>query len=566
MVSEVIAGKGRRGRRPLRVAARPGPRAVEFTGCGSRRRFGFIFGTSGTPSPTGRLRRHGAGGLPPPHAVPLPKQKRPRRGVFRLFFSFLSLFLGLGLGGSPEAAVHRGVFADPGSQLGAGLAGLHAPAPVALGRAGDVHARLRAEAEIVLHLRHEEPRHRGHAAADDAPVYALLLVQAEVEARVGHVVALAALVPLHQRLVVVRADVADAVRRVGVRQVVARLAGVEGELQHLHAREAGVAQQLLHARGEEAQVLRYELRVVEPVAQHADKAHARAGQPFAVFRRLLAVGDAPVALKAAEVVDADDVVELLRALDAAYPPAVAVALHARPVVDGVAPELTVLAEVVGRHAGDAGGDVLLVEQEAPGVRPDVGGVERHVDGQVAYYLYAQGVDVVPQLIPLLVERVLYPGEEPHVRVQQRPVVLKAPRLSEPHVLVRPERPGHHAEMPLERHEEGVVRQPAGVLLAEACYLRGIPVPAARAGQAQDVEAVVVDLAVVHVHGVRAPVHGLDLGLFEQPVLDEQVEVYEIGVAREGGEGGVGRVAVARGAEGQELPGLLSRRGRKSANL
>ena len=192
----------------------------------------------------------------------------------------------------------------------------------------------------------------------------------------------------------------------------------------------------------------------------------------------------------------------------------------------------------------------------------VGGVERHVDGQVADYLYAQGVDVVPQLVPLLVERVLYPGEEPHVRVQQRPVVLKAPRLSEPHVLVRPERPGHHAEMPLERHKEGVVRQPAGVLLPEACYLRGIPVPAARAGQAQDVEAVAVDLAVVHVHGVRAPVHGLDLGLFEQPVLDEQVEVDEIGVAREGGEGGVGRVAVARGAEGQELPGLLSRRGQE----
>ena len=255
----------------------------------------------------------------------------------------------------------------------------------------------------------------------------------------------------------------------------------------------------------------------------------------------------------------DDVVELLRALDAAYPPAVAVGLHVRPVVDGVAPELPVLAEVVGRHAGNAGGYVFLVQQKALRVCPDVRGVERDVDGQVAYYLYPQRVDVLAQLIPLLIEHVLYPGEEPHVRVKQRPVVLQARRLAEPDVLVRPERPGHHAEVPLERHEERVVGQPAGVLLAESGYLARVPVPAARAGEAQDVEAVVVDLAVIDVHGVVAPVHGLYLRLGQQSVLDEHIEVYEIRVARIGRERGVGRVAVARRPQRQQLPGLLARR-------
>ena len=253
----------------------------------------------------------------------------------------------------------------------------------------------------------------------------------------------------------------------------------------------------------------------------------------------------------------DDVVELLRALDAPYPPAVAVGLHAFPVVDGVAPELPVLAEIVGRHAGDAGGYVLLVEQEALRVGPDVRGVERHIDGQVAYYLDAQRVHILAQLIPLLVEHVLHPGKEPHIRVKQAAVVLHAPGLAEPDVLVRPKRPGDHVEMALHGHEQRVIRQPAGILLAEAGYLARVPVPAARAGQAQHIEAVVVYLAVVHVHGVAAPVHGLDLRLGQQPVLDEHVEVDEIRVAREGRKRGVGRIAVARRAEGQQLPGLLA---------
>ena len=39
-------------------------------------------------------------------------------------------------------------------------------------------------------------------------------------------------------------------------------------------------------------------------------------------------------------------------------------VYKRQVVDGVAPELPVLAEVVGRHAGNAGGYVFLIQQKA----------------------------------------------------------------------------------------------------------------------------------------------------------------------------------------------------------
>ena len=78
---------GRRGRRPLRAAARPDcvPRSLtgEGRGVGNGENtatggvFDFIFGTSGTPSPTGRLRRRGAGG----HFAPGGGGTPPLRGA-----------------------------------------------------------------------------------------------------------------------------------------------------------------------------------------------------------------------------------------------------------------------------------------------------------------------------------------------------------------------------------------------------------------------------------------------------------------------------------------------------
>ena len=80
--SEVIAGKGRRGRRPLRVAARPGRVPRNLPGAGRGGVLVSFSGRRGRRPLQGRLRLHGAGGLPPPHAVPLPKQKTPLLGAF----------------------------------------------------------------------------------------------------------------------------------------------------------------------------------------------------------------------------------------------------------------------------------------------------------------------------------------------------------------------------------------------------------------------------------------------------------------------------------------------------
>jgi transposase len=77
---------------------------------------------------------------------------------------------------------------------------------------------------------------------------------------------------------------------------------------------------------------------------------------------------------------------------------------------------------------------------------------------------------------------------------------------------------------LRRHEEGVVIEPAGVLSSERgerlrhCHL------AAREGAAQKREAVFKELRVIDLRGIIPEIDALQLALFQQAVLDEEVEI------------------------------------------
>ena len=348
-----------------------------------------------------------------------------------------------------------------------------------------------------------------------------------------------------------------------MRQVVARVARVERKLEDLHAGKTGIGEQLHDLGRGIAEVLGDEIEVAEPAGQHADERHAGALDPAAVFGGRLAVGNGPVALEAAEMVDADDIVELLRAADAADPPAEAVLRHGLVVVERVAPELPVLAEAVRRDAGDLGGHVVLVELEHFGFCPHVGGVHRHIDGQVADDADAERVDVRLECLPLAEEEKLNVSEKLHILAQLGAVALDdLAACAAADVLVVPFRPRLHAEVALERHEEGVVRQPALIFPLKCRDGLAVARKAARLGLFEQREAARVDFAVVDIAGIVAPVAGVDLRARQELIFDEQVQVDEIRVTRKGRKALIRRVAVARRAERQELPVFLPRGGEK----
>ena len=330
-------------------------------------------------------------------------------------------------------------------------------------------------------------------------------------------------------------------------QIAAGIPGVEGKFQHLHARQAGILQKLLDAWGGIAQVLGDEPQLGEPAGEHPHQAHARALDPMAVFGGGLAVGHGPIGLEAPEMVDADHVIQLGGTVYPADPPAEAVGLHPVPGVQGVAPELTVGAEVVRRHAGYLRGNALVVQLEALRLRPHVGGVHGHINGQVANDLDVQAVE----------EQELQIGKQLHVLPQQGAVPLQHLRgFPQADVRVLPLRPGAHAKMALAGHVQGVVRQPAAVLRLKGGHLCLVPDPAPVLGLLQHGEAALVDLSVVHVPGFGAPVLALHLIPGQQPVLYQHIQVDEIGIPSVGGKALIGGVAIAGGAQGQHLPAAL----------
>ena len=140
----------------------------------------------------------------------------------------------------------------------------------------------------------------------------------------------------------------------------------------------------------------------------------RPALPRAAQRVPRARGHRPVGDEAAEVVDPREVEELEGALEPRGPPPVAAALHRRPVVERVAPQLALVGVGVGRGARDG----AALEQLR--VRAVVGAAGRDVDRDVADDLHAALGRVGPQRSPLAVEADLV-GDRP-ARAEARPVL------------------------------------------------------------------------------------------------------------------------------------------------
>ena len=168
------------------------------------------------------------------------------------------------------------------------------------------------------------------------------------------------------------------------------------------------------------------------------------------------------------------------------------------------------------------------------------------------------VRIGAQLIPLLEEQVLDEGEQSHVRSQLEPIVQARVLPVQANALVGPCVPCCHAEMPLNGHEQRIVIEPVDVLLRECLHVGKVALPSSVACETQQIEAVLVQEPVVDARGVFAPLPSLDLCLGEEAVGNEKVEVHEVWIARKRRWALVGRVPVACGANGKDLPPRLSR--------
>ena len=177
----------------------------------------------------------------------------------------------------------------------------------------------------------------------------------------------------------------------------------KGELKHPHSRHPPFFPKLPHAPGNDAQVFGDEGRLPQGILHSGKKVVAGALDPPALPSGGGRSGDGPISLEGPEMVDAQDIALAEGRLDAPDPPAVAVGFQLVPVINGGAPQLAVLGEVVGRDAGDELGRAVLVQLEILAGGPDVGAVAGAIDGDVADELDARGSCLAAKRLQLLEE-------------------------------------------------------------------------------------------------------------------------------------------------------------------
>ena len=180
------------------------------------------------------------------------------------------------------------------------------------------------------------------------------------------------------------AGVDHAVVRVGVGKIVTRFPAVKGKLHDLHARIAAGSQHGLDLRGQVSQILRNDAALTQGLVDGIDESTIRPLFPVAACRCLVSGRDGVVALKTTEVVDAHDIINRSSVLHPALPPGKIFGLVAGPVVERIAPELTVCRKGIRGAACHLRQVGLAIGLEELRPRPQIAGIWADVDGDISH--------------------------------------------------------------------------------------------------------------------------------------------------------------------------------------
>lgn len=218
----------------------------------------------------------------------------------------------------------------------------------------------------------------------------------------------------------------------------------------------------------------------------------------------------------------------------------------------------------------AGTTVLVsLEEIRPG--PSVGGVRRHIDGNVPHDGDAFARCIFMQRPPLPVKLILQEGPELQFLAVAGTEPGQRRRVPQPQ-FPGPLLPIGHAVFFLDGHVQAVVGQPIGRKELEPIPVVGVRglIPRQRTaleevgiGFAQHREPPLIQDTVVHMGGIAAPLGKGVVLAFEQTVPGQQIQVQKIGVARKRRTALVGAVGIAGGSHRQDLPNRLPARARKS---
>ena len=170
--------------------------------------------------------------------------------------------------------------------------------------------------------------------------------------------------------------------------------------------------------------------------------------------------------------------------------------------------------------------------------PEIGGVQGDVDGDVSHQCNALLAGVCTEPVPLAVKLVLQELVEVDL-LCQRPTSPRQRLRLPPLEFRRPLRPSPTAKVPLQRHKQGVVLQPVRFGVTERPEICRWSHSESFIRLPQNRQPLPVQQSKIHLIRTRTPGDFIHFRLGQKPVLNQKIQVNEIGIPSKGGEGLIG---------------------------
>ena len=202
--------------------------------------------------------------------------------------------------------------------------------------------------------------------------------------------------------------------RIIVRQIITRLTAVKCKLQKLHARITGILYELQYRRSQESKILCNNRTVAKPLLDRIHDIHARPRHPFAVCRRRIAVRDRKILVKAAEMINPHDVIQLKACCQSLQPPLIPCLFMIIPAIQRIAPELSGSCKSIRRASCHCQRCTVLVKLEQFRIRPCICTVKCNVDRNITDDLDTFFIGILFQFLPLFCKFILLKTDKIHL--------------------------------------------------------------------------------------------------------------------------------------------------------
>ena len=181
-----------------------------------------------------------------------------------------------------------------------------------------------------------------------------------------------------------------------VRQIItgaARIPGIKGKLQHLHARKTAVFHQLAHGIGHIPQILRDHLSISQHFLHAVKQTDPRPLLPFSHNSRLGPVGNGIILVKSPKMINPHHIIQFKTFGNPLNPPAVPGLPMMLPAVERIPPELSGSRKAVRRTAGHCYRLSLFVKLKQLRMGPGIRTVISHIDRNISNDLDALSVGI-----------------------------------------------------------------------------------------------------------------------------------------------------------------------------